>query len=232
MYPKLTGLSTATQRSVEPPRRRLSAEARREIIERAATEVFAERGYHDASIEEIARRSKVSVPVIYDHFTSKRELHRCLLRRQFAELRSVWRQQLDGEGAGEERIARAVDAWFQHVETHPYASRMLFRETTGDPELEAIHRDVASESRAAMLPLFARQPGVRQAAGSSQPQALELAWEAVRAVLQGLALWWDEHRQVPRAKIVGAAMNALWIGFERLQRGDTWTPERPARGDR
>ncbi len=204
------------------PRRRLTAEARREVIEQAATEVFAERGYHGASIDEIARRSGVSVPVIYDHFTSKRDVHKRLLERHFAELRAVWRERLPSDDPPAKRIARAFDAWFQYVETHPYAWRMLFRETTGDPEVEAIHREVAAESRAAMLPLFARQPGVAEAAGSSDLEALEPVWEVVRAVLQGLALWWYEHRDVPRERIVATAMNALWLGFERLQGGEIW----------
>ena len=55
-------------------RQRLSAEARRELIEQAAGEVFADRGYHGASIDEIARRSGVSPPVVYDHFESKQDL--------------------------------------------------------------------------------------------------------------------------------------------------------------
>ena len=57
------------------PKKRLSAEARREVIEQAASEVFAEHGYHGASIDEIARRSGVSPPVVYDHFESKKALH-------------------------------------------------------------------------------------------------------------------------------------------------------------
>lgn len=195
------------------------------MIEQAATKVFAERGYHGASIEEIARQSGVSMPVIYDHFRSKRELHRRLLERHFAELRGLWRDQLAQPGRPEERTPRALDAWFRYVETHAFAWRMLFRETTGDPELEALHREVAGQSRDAMLPVFAREPGVLPLASSTEPAALELAWEPVRAVLQGLALWWYEHPDVPRERIVATAMNALWIGFERLQQGEVWRPD-------
>jgi len=214
-------LSTATSNG-EPPRRRLTSQARREIIERAATEVFAECGYHEASIEEIARRSGVSVPVIYDHFRSKQELHRRLLERHFADLRAVWRAHLDSDEPGERRIPRAFDAWFEYVQTHPYAWRMLFRETTGDPEVEALHRAVAAQSRAALMPLLAREPGAEAVAGSSDPEALELTWEVLRAVLQGLALWWYDHQHVSRQRIVTTAMNAIWIGFERTGRGETW----------
>ena len=56
----------------------MSAASRREVIEQAATEVFAERGYLGASIDEIARRSGVSAPVVYDHFDSKIDLYRRL----------------------------------------------------------------------------------------------------------------------------------------------------------
>jgi AcrR family transcriptional regulator len=64
-------------------RKRLTAAARREVIAAAATELFAERGYQRASIEEIARRSGVTPPVVYDHFASKRDLYRDLLERHF-----------------------------------------------------------------------------------------------------------------------------------------------------
>ena len=99
---------------------------------------------------------------------------------------------------------------------------MLFRDTTGDPGIEAIHRDVAISSRAAVLPLLAREQAAQQIAGSADPVAMELLWEVVRCVLQGLALWWYEHQEVPRARIVATAMNALWIGFERAAGGELW----------
>ena len=48
----------------------MTAVARREVIEAAATELFAQHGYHGAAMEEIAQRSGVSVPVVYEHFAS------------------------------------------------------------------------------------------------------------------------------------------------------------------
>jgi AcrR family transcriptional regulator len=204
------------------PRKRLTADARREVIERAATEVFAERGYGSASMDEIAKRSGVSVPVVYDHFESKQDLHRRLLERHFAELRAIWRENMTGDEPPEQRLPKALDAWFGYVQTHPYAWRMLFRDTSGDPDVQAIHRDVAAQSRAALLPLLAREPGAETIAGSDGPEALDMVWEILRAVLQGLALWWYEHQHVPREQVVATAMNALWIGFDRARYGETW----------
>lgn len=56
---------------------RLSADreaAVRERIVRAAGEVFAEKGYHRATIADVVRRSGLSVGAIYTHFSGKEEL--------------------------------------------------------------------------------------------------------------------------------------------------------------
>jgi AcrR family transcriptional regulator len=210
------------------PRRRLTAEARREVIERAAAEVFAERGYHGAAMDEIARQSGVSPPVLYDHFRSKKDLHRRLLERHYAELREVWREHLAGDDAVAQRMHRAFDAWFHYLETHPYAARLLFRDTTGDPEIQALHREVQDRSRAAALPFLAREPGAENIAGPGA-EAMDMAWEVFRGTLQGLALWWNEHPDVPREQVVATAMNALWLGFERVGRGERWAPDQSSR---
>ena len=201
-----------------PKRRRLSPEARREIIERAATELFAERGYHGTAIDDIAARSGVTPPVVYQHFHSKQDLHRRLLERHFAEMRASWRGSLLGEGSAEERITGALDAWFSYVESHPYAWRMLFRETTGDAEADTIHRQAATHSRSLLLPLIAQQKGIEKVAGS-EPEAIEMTWEILRGALRSLAFWWYEHQHIPRERIVSAAMNVLWRGLQRLSEG-------------
>ncbi|MFI5028525.1 MAG: TetR/AcrR family transcriptional regulator [Solirubrobacterales bacterium] len=207
------------------PRRRMTAAARREVIERAATELFAERGYGGASIDEIARRSGVSPPVLYDHFDSKQDLYREILERHFADLREVWRRHFVGEEPAQERIARSFDAWFAYIEAHPFAGRMLFRDTVGDPDADAVHAEVAERSRAAILPLLVREPGSEHLAGPPAGEGLEMAWVVLRGVLQGLAMWWSEHPRVPRARVVATAMNALWIGFERVSTGEYWNAD-------
>jgi AcrR family transcriptional regulator len=205
----------------------MTATERRAVIEIAASEVFSECGFHGASMDAIARRSGVSPPVVYDHFASKRDLHRSLLERHYGELRALWREQLAGDDPAGVRIARSLDAWFRYVQDHPYAWRMIFRDTTGDPEIEAIHREVAAASRAAVLPLLAREPGAQSIAGADDPVAMEMLWELVRAALQGLALWWYDHRDMPREQVVATAMNTLWIGFERAAAGELWPTSAP-----
>ena len=44
-------------------------------------------------------------------------------------------------------MARSFDAWFAYIESHPFAGRLLFRDTSADPEIAAVHAEVAAPSR-------------------------------------------------------------------------------------
>lgn len=186
------------------------------MIERAAREVFAERGYAAASIDEIARRSGVSAPILYDHFASKLDLHGRLLERTRDELLAMWREALAVEAPDGERFPLAIDAWAGYVEANPYAARMFFRETTGDPKAIAVHERVLAESHTALAQIL----GGEQAGG---PVELEMAAVVMRAGLTGLAVWWLDHPEMTREQIVATAVNVIWIGLKRVRNGEGWS---------
>jgi AcrR family transcriptional regulator len=188
------------------------------VIERAAADVFSERGYHGASIDEICRHAGVTPPVLYDHFPSKLALHQRLLERTRDELLALWDEHLAGHDPAGVRIPRALDAWARYVQAHPYVPRMFFAETTGDPEAEAVHREVRAQAVAALGVIVGREAG----AGPRDRRAHEMAAEVMRAGLAGLAIWWADHPEVPREEIVATALNVLWIGLERVRAGETW----------
>ncbi len=202
----------------------MTAAARREVIVQAATEVFSERGYRGASIDEIARRSGVSPPVVYDHFASKRELHTHLLEHTRDELLEVWRTHLLTDEPAEVRVPAAIAAWARYVETHPYAARVFFRETVEEPAVDAASRRVRDETRVALGAILGHETGAEHIAGSAGALALEMAAETMRSGLAGLAIWWSEHPEVAREQVVATAVNVIWIGFERVRRGERWQP--------
>src|SRR5215218_5436008 len=132
------------------PRRRLSGSERRRAILDAGMRVFAERGYERASMREIARSAGITTPVIYDHFSSKRELQTALLGEQEAALRIHQGRERELEPGAD--LARAlIDDFFSWVESHPYAWRMLFHDTPSDPQ-------VLAAQRGAQRPPSARSP--------------------------------------------------------------------------
>ena len=59
---------------------------RRQLILAAALDAFAAGGYHETSLEEVAERAGISKALIYEHFSSKRKLHRALLETYVHEL--------------------------------------------------------------------------------------------------------------------------------------------------
>jgi len=60
-------------------RKQQERQARRRRIQRAAREVFVERGYAKTSIEQIAKQASLSVGAIYLYFRSKEDLYVSLL---------------------------------------------------------------------------------------------------------------------------------------------------------
>src|SRR5690554_615041 len=55
-------------------------EERKSQIIQAAMEVFGEKGYHKAKIEEIAERADIGKSTVYEYFDSKRHLFEEMLR--------------------------------------------------------------------------------------------------------------------------------------------------------
>jgi AcrR family transcriptional regulator len=56
---------------------------------RAATELFAERGFHGTKVRDIAERAGANVAAGHYHFGSKRDLYVEVLRATFAEVRAI-----------------------------------------------------------------------------------------------------------------------------------------------
>lgn len=206
--------------STPAPKRRLRGSARREVIVAAAMEVFAERGYDGTSMDEIARRAGISRPVVYDHFPSKRELHLTLLEHEAQRLTADVTRILAAPGTPAERYERALDAFFTFVEQRPYAWRVLFRESGGDAETVERHRAIQSAAHLAVARAFASE-----GAGGldvSDGEHLEMLAELWGTAANGLARWWYERPEVPRERVVAAAMEALWIGADGLLVGKGW----------
>jgi AcrR family transcriptional regulator len=198
-------------------RRRLSADERRERILRAAEEVFAERGYQGASVTEIARRAGVVASVLYDHFPSKKELHIELLHRHTEALIARAASPVATSSA-EELMRHSLERFFEFVEEHPFAARLLFRDPPTDPDVAAAQRqsqDRATQAIATLVGSF--QPQAELLPALDRRTADQLLAEGIKSAVNGLAGWWYEHPEIPRSTIVTAAWTLLWSGLERLE---------------
>lgn len=193
-------------------RRRLPASERRERILDAAAEVFAERGYNDASMAAIASRAGVVASVIYDHFGSKQELAVELLELHGAAL--VRQTITDLEPAPpRELFHESVDLFYRSVEADPFVWRFLFRDPPGDPEIAAVHGRIherATEGIAGLVGMSA--PDGLAFEGMPRERAVRMVAKAMQEAVQGLAKWWFENRDVPREQVTAIACTVLWDG--------------------
>ena len=90
------------------PRKRLTGEERRVAILDSALAVFAERGYHASSIDDIAREAGVSKALIYEHFASKQDLYAELLEQHAGDLFSALAEAISEAG-------RSASEWLREA---------------------------------------------------------------------------------------------------------------------
>src|SRR6266550_3835883 len=108
----------------EKKRRGARRRARTRIdILSAAREVFAERGYHDASIAEIAERADIAVGTFYLYFHDKDEAFTTLLNEGFEDARKRVMEAV----ATQEPDGTTLPVVIQAILQHAYDQRSLFR---------------------------------------------------------------------------------------------------------
>lgn len=200
----------------------MPAADRREAILAAALDAFAPSGYHETSLEDVAARAGVSKALIYEHFSSKQELHGALLEAYVSELLEKVLLAVAAEEPGEERLRAGLDAFFAFVEERREAWQMLFR-NSGDSEIARWQERLQGE---AAVTITARMAADRPAESGLDPDEADvivpmLAQQLLGAV-QFLANWWDDHREIPREQILATAMDFIWVGLDRLGQGERW----------
>jgi len=197
----VTSTSHDTTDRPDKAQRRLPAVERRGLIETAAARLFAQRGYAATTVEDIVAEAGVSKPMLYRHFESKKELQMKLLEHCRDELAAAPLDSfLQGKGELKQRLPAMIDAWFAHVEHHPDTSRILFQDATGDPDIQALQCELRRRQRAADIALL------REFAPQLPENELEPLGEIIRSSLTGLALWWLDNPDVPRALPVAAVL--------------------------
>jgi AcrR family transcriptional regulator len=206
------------------PRKRLSGEERRVALLESALEVFAKRGYHASSIDDIAREAGVSKALIYEHFTSKQDLYAELLEQHAGELFSALAEAISEAGRdASARLVVGLEAFYGFVEDHRVAWRMLFREAA-DPETAALLDRITAEVTAFVAGLIREDPGSRRAQDddAAREHGVQVLAQLLVGGIQSLANWWSDHQELPRQRIVDMTMDFAWIGLQRLSRGERW----------
>src|SRR5215468_1155020 len=91
-----------------PKTARNGSKAKRELILRAATKVFARNGYFNSKVADIARAADVADGTVYLYFKSKEEILHSIFDQNMAEAIASGRRLIKAVGDPREKLRRVV----------------------------------------------------------------------------------------------------------------------------
>jgi AcrR family transcriptional regulator len=120
---------STTQQEATTPQEVIQSKPRKEEILDVATALFAEKGYEGTSMNDVAARVGMRKASLFYHFATKDALYEAVLDRLIATLGSALQTAYEGGGTFAERTEAATDTTTLVLGSHPYAARLLLRET-------------------------------------------------------------------------------------------------------
>lgn len=191
----------------------MTASERRSQLLGVAREVFAEKGYDGASVEELALRADVSKPVVYEHFGGKEGIYAVVVDREVEHLSAVLITAIERGGHPRTIVDRAALALLTYIEENTDGFRILLGETPakrGAGMYSGLLGDVAAEVEKKLAKHFTRRH-------------FDPLWAPAYAhMLVGLvaqvAQWWLDDRQTTKEQIATHVVNLTWNGLAGLER--------------
>ena len=168
---------------IHDPIQQLLISARRTQILDAATTVFAEKGFHRATIKDIARQAGIADGTIYTYFASKTEVLLAILNRLNE---TTEREQQFAQG-NEQDVRSFFRAYLQQRIALLWPNAEVFRAVLPEMLVNAELRDLYYQQ--VLAPTFAVGEQFFQAQSSQfRPVDMPLALRAIASTILGLLL--------------------------------------------
>ncbi len=171
---------------------------REQLILDVAGQVFAQRGYHLASMDEISAMADVSKPMLYTYFGSKEGLYVAYIVRTGGELVHRLVGAADRDDPPVAALRARIIEFLAFVEEHRDGWTVLFNEVTSSRPLA---REVA-ELRGQVAAAVRRMVEEAVADRSGLPErAFDGIAHAIVGAGESLANWWLQHPDVHREEV-------------------------------
>jgi AcrR family transcriptional regulator len=190
---------------------RLPRGERRGQLLAAASEVFVDRGFHAAGMDEIADRAGVSKPVLYQHFSSKLDLYLAVLQRHVDNLVSGVRQALRTTTDNRQRLRSAVQAFFDFIEHDGQGYRLIFEnDYVSEPQVAAQVRVATESCTDAVFDLISRDSGLEA------HRARMIAVGLVGISVDCARYWLGADRPISKEAAVEGTVQFAWGGLSHV----------------
>lgn len=195
-------------------RREEEKERRREEILDAAELVFSEKGFDAATMDQVARKARVSRALVYVYFKDKTALHLAICLRGLGILREMFENARKRHDTGEQQIRAIGYAYMQFSEQYPTHFAALSRfEASQQPVLNQPEADTCEDA------LQLVQAGQKVHEQTVLALARGMADKSLRADLQNLmqisiTLWAFTHGTIQLAQTKTTFMSSMGISKE------------------
>jgi len=168
------------------------ARTRRRLLE-AAEEIFAELGYHDASIVKLTEAAGVGQGTFYLYFSSKKEIFDELVLDLNHRVRQAMTEAASQGETRAERELLGFTAFFRFTAEHPALYRIIRQAEFVSPEMLHRHYDRLTDGYVA---------GLRQAMAdgeivSGDPEVLAWALMGIGELVGMRWILWAERDELP-----------------------------------
>lgn len=207
------------------PRVRLPRDQRGQQLLDVAERLFADRGFKDTSMEDVARTAGVTRTVVYGHYATKEAIFIACVRRARTDLEHRLGE-LIFDGGGQLSVAEAfeqvADVFFEILEQDPGRWRMLY--STGPALSEDVAAQVAT-LRFNTVNRIAELVGHR--VPTIKPDRANAYAHAVSGVTEQLGNWWLSNPSTSRDRVVTLCRDFIMDGFSPWTNSMTATESRP-----
>lgn len=194
------------------PRMRMTASQRRAQLVAVGRALFAEKGFEQVSVEEIAANAGVSKPVVYEHFGGKEGLYAVVVDRETQALLGVLIGSLNEGGHPKVIVERTALALLDYIDANVDGFRILVRDSpvaqaTGT--FSSLLGDVATQVTSILEDAF-------EANGLDRANAPLYAPMLVGMIALTGQYWLDVRS--PAKEVVAAHLvNLAWNGLRGMQ---------------
>jgi AcrR family transcriptional regulator len=173
----------------QEPRWERRKDARPKELIDSALDVFVEKGYAAARLDEVAKRAGVSKGTVYLYFTNKEELFKAVVRDSIVASLINAEEVVDHyQGATSELLRSLMRGWWQNVGSTRFAAipKIIISEAGNFPEIANFyHEEVISRGQRVTMQILQR--GID--AGEFRPVDIRIATQLIVAPFIFLCIW-------------------------------------------
>jgi AcrR family transcriptional regulator len=198
----------------------MTAHERREQLLDVSRRLFAQRGFEQTSVEEIAARAEVSKPVVYEHFGGKEGIYAVVVDREIQALTSALSGALDEGGHPKVMVERSALALLGYIEDNEDGFRILVRDSpvaqaTGT--FSSLIGDVATQVEHLLAEQFTQQ--------HLDPRTAPIYAQMLVGMVALTGQHWLDARSLDKADVAAALVNLAWNGLSGMERRPRLTTE-------